>query len=53
VYDISLIHPTELNILLKKSQESKLLNRQAGLGKGTIWISNDFDESLPDSFWLG
>ncbi len=29
------------------------LKRQAGLGKGTVWMSQDFDEPLPDNFWLG
>ena len=27
--------------------------RVAGLGKGTIAVADDFDEPLPDSFWLG
>ncbi len=27
--------------------------RIAGLGKGTIVIADDFDEPLPDAFWLG
>ncbi|MCX7045472.1 MAG: toxin-antitoxin (TA) system antitoxin [Candidatus Sumerlaeota bacterium] len=27
--------------------------RIAGLGKGEGWISDDFDEPLPDEFWLG
>ena len=27
--------------------------RIAGLGKGTIVIANDFDEPLPEAFWLG
>jgi hypothetical protein len=27
--------------------------RIAGLGKGTMVIADDFDEPLPDSFWLG
>jgi hypothetical protein len=27
--------------------------RIAGLGKGTIVIAEDFDEPLPDAFWLG
>jgi hypothetical protein len=26
--------------------------RRAGLGKGTIVIADDFDEPLPDAFWL-
>jgi antitoxin (DNA-binding transcriptional repressor) of toxin-antitoxin stability system len=25
--------------------------RVAGLGKGTIWMSDDFDDELPDEFW--
>jgi len=27
--------------------------RVAGLHQGTIWISDDFDEPLPDTFWMG
>ncbi len=27
--------------------------RIAGLGKGTIMIADDFDEPLPEAFWLG
>ena len=27
--------------------------RIAGLNRGAIWVSDDFDEPLPDSFWLG
>jgi prevent-host-death family protein len=27
--------------------------RVAGLNRGTISTSEDFDESLPDEFWLG
>ncbi len=27
--------------------------RVAGLGKGTIHMAPDFDDPLPDSFWLG
>jgi antitoxin (DNA-binding transcriptional repressor) of toxin-antitoxin stability system len=25
--------------------------RVAGLNKGEIWVSDDFDEPLPDEFW--
>jgi len=25
--------------------------RTAGLGKGTMWMSEDFDAELPDEFW--
>ncbi len=27
--------------------------RVAGLNRGTIWTSEDFDAQLPDDFWLG
>jgi antitoxin (DNA-binding transcriptional repressor) of toxin-antitoxin stability system len=27
--------------------------RQAGLFEGSIWTSDDFDDPLPDEFWLG
>ena len=27
--------------------------RVPDLNKGTIWISDDFDDPLPDEFWLG
>jgi len=27
--------------------------RVAGLNRGQIWISEDFDAPLPDAFWLG
>ncbi len=27
-------------------------SRIAGLHKGAIWISDDFDDPLPDAFWL-
>jgi antitoxin (DNA-binding transcriptional repressor) of toxin-antitoxin stability system len=26
-------------------------HRTAGLGKGTMWTSEDFDDELPDEFW--
>jgi prevent-host-death family protein len=27
--------------------------RIAGLNRGSIWTSEDFDEPLPDEFWTG
>jgi prevent-host-death family protein len=27
--------------------------RVAGLNQGQVWTSEDFDEPLPDDFWLG
>ena len=29
------------------------MRRVAGLGEGTIWMSDDFIDPLPDDFWLG
>lgn len=31
----------------------KKKKRIAGLNRGTIWTSEDFDEPLSDEFWLG
>jgi antitoxin (DNA-binding transcriptional repressor) of toxin-antitoxin stability system len=33
--------------------ESSDVPRTAGLHPGAIWVSDDFDEPLPDEFWLG
>ncbi len=27
--------------------------RIPGLGRGTIWVSDDFDDELGDEFWFG
>jgi len=32
---------------------SDLKQRIAGLNRGDIWVSDDFDAPLPDEFWLG
>jgi prevent-host-death family protein len=32
---------------------SSMTPRKAGLHKGTIWTSEDFDEPLPEEFWTG
>ncbi len=32
---------------------SPITPRVAGLHLGAIWMSDDFDESLSDDFWLG
>ncbi|CAN1209388.1 DUF2281 domain-containing protein [Tumidithrix helvetica PCC 7403] len=39
----------------KMVQSSQRLGfqRVAGLHKGQIWMSDDFNEPLPDEFWLG
>jgi hypothetical protein len=33
--------------------ENQPQHRVAGLGKGSMIIADDFDDPLPDSFWLG
>jgi Protein of unknown function (DUF2281) len=30
-----------------------VFQRVAGLHEGQIWMSDDFNEPLPDEFWLG
>lgn len=37
----------------EKRKKTRKFKRIPGLGKGTIWISDDFDDPLPDEFWLG
>ncbi len=34
---------------VEKPKEQK--QRTAGLGKGTMWMSEDFDDELPYEFW--
>ena len=33
--------------------QAELPKRIFGLHRGAIWVSDDFDDPLPDSFWLG
>lgn len=35
------------------SIESTSTPRIAGLHQGTIWISEDFDAPMPETFWVG
>jgi antitoxin (DNA-binding transcriptional repressor) of toxin-antitoxin stability system len=47
-----------LEVILKEGEVpiARLLpirQRIAGLHQGSIWMSDDFDEPLPDSFWTG
>jgi prevent-host-death family protein len=32
---------------------SPIKKRKPGLGRGEVWMSEDFDDPLPDEFWLG
>ncbi|HEY1082343.1 MAG TPA: hypothetical protein VGE29_08790 [Prosthecobacter sp.] len=38
---------------LEAEQKSVPGQRIAGLGKGAWAVSDDFDDPLPDEFWLG
>ncbi len=41
---------------MEKQQMSETVEtrlRIPGLDAGTTWVSDDFDEPLPDSFWFG
>jgi antitoxin (DNA-binding transcriptional repressor) of toxin-antitoxin stability system len=43
---------TEGTILLARLTPVRdSLSRQAGLHRGAIWISEDFDDPLPELFW--
>ena len=47
----------EVEAEIQKSMErvasGKYPLRTLGLNKGTAWVSDDFDDPLPDEFWLG
>lgn len=36
-----------------ENEQTEKKPRVLGLGRGTIWVSDDFDEPLPDEFWEG
>lgn len=44
------IQAVVLDVSKTEFQEPKLSKRQASLGRGTVWMSDDFNEPLPDSF---
>jgi len=33
--------------------EAPMKKRTFGLHRGEIWVSDDFDEPLPEEFWMG
>jgi hypothetical protein len=53
------IRPTlkEIEAAIKASQERlaspNAPRRTLGWHQGTIWVSDDFDDELPDEFWFG
>lgn len=38
---------------VESPKPQKRPDRIPGLGQGTIWVSDDFNEPLDDEFWLG
>ncbi|MDQ3181736.1 MAG: toxin-antitoxin (TA) system antitoxin [Acidobacteriota bacterium] len=36
---------------IMEAEQSAPKPRVFGLGKGKTWMSNDFDDELPDEFW--
>jgi hypothetical protein len=39
--------------LSAEPQEAPRKKRKAGLHEGEMWMADDFNAELPDSFWLG
>ena len=48
---LDFIQSTKAKITQVSNQSSP--PRIPGLHKGEIWMSEDFNDSLPDEFWLG
>lgn len=44
---------THLDVQSVALPEATRKPRVAGLGEGSIWTSDDFDDPLPDEFWFG
>jgi len=44
---------TEQTVQGSDDQETLLKERIPNLHPGAIWTSEDFDDPLPDEFWLG
>jgi predicted DNA-binding antitoxin AbrB/MazE fold protein len=51
--EVDLEEGQEFEIILKSTSPNEIGERVFGLHRGMGWISDDFDEPLPDSFWLG
>ncbi len=42
-----------VDFLIERLQKKSQLKRTPNLAQGKIWMSDDFNEPLSDSFWLG
>jgi predicted DNA-binding antitoxin AbrB/MazE fold protein len=53
--DLPIPHGEHVHVVLpvKEQTDAQPKPRIAGLHAGMIWMSDDFDDELPDSFWLG
>ncbi len=43
----------EVLVIFQSVRESRVQKRKLGIIRGKVFMSDDFDEPLPDSFWLG
>ena len=57
---LRLLEPVELKegqvleaIVLESSKEDESGERIFDMHSGNYWMSDDFDDELPDSFWFG
>lgn len=50
---IELEEGQELEVTLEVVPSNEPWERVFGLNKGLGWVSDDFDDPLPDTFWLG
>lgn len=49
----SLSHTLRDRYVHAETADAPLPQRVLGLHAGEVWMSDDFDAPLPDSFWLG
>lgn len=51
--EIQIVQNGEPLALLESVASPEKRKRIPGLHEGMIWMSDDFDDPLPDEFWLG
>ncbi len=51
--EVDLEEGQELKIEIVSKPDAKIQKRKFGLHQGAFVVSDDFDDPLPDSFWLG
>jgi hypothetical protein len=44
--------PVHVRVEIKPDAPKAARPRVLGLHQGSVWMSDDFDQPLPDSFWL-